>query len=129
MVVDSSAMFAILLKEPGWEPLATALVTARAASMSASTYVECSMVAERVGLAAGWKLLDELIERARIEIISFDTTQALIACDAFRRFGKGRHPAGLNLGDCFSYALAKHRNEPLLFKGTDFQQTDIAPAI
>jgi len=76
----------------------------------------------------GIRDLDLFLATARIELVPFDATQARLAREAFRRFGKGRHPAGLNLGDCFSYALARAMNEPLLFKGNDFSRTDVIPA-
>jgi ribonuclease VapC len=77
----------------------------------------------------GARELDALLGRSRVEFIAFDDAQAILARDAFRRFGRGRHPAGLNFGDCLAYALAKHLGEPLLFKGDDFTRTDITPAL
>ena len=87
------------------------------------------VMAGRLGDAASWQGLDELIEGAELEIVPHDRELALIARDAFLRFGKGRHPARLNCGDCASYALAKQRGIPLLFKGGDFARTDIVPAL
>jgi ribonuclease VapC len=97
--------------------------------ISAASFVEASMVIEARFGAAGLQDLDLLVSKADIEIASVDAEQALIARRAFSRFGNGRHPAGLNFGDCFAYALAEARGEPLLFKGIDFAQTDIESAL
>jgi ribonuclease VapC len=95
--------------------------------ISAASFVESSIViAARFG-AAGLSDLDRLVERAGIETVAVDLQQARAAREAFMRFGKGRHPAGLNFADCFSYALARTLGEPLLFKGEDFARTDIVP--
>jgi ribonuclease VapC len=96
--------------------------------MSAPVYVELFVVLQRRFGTAHQKTVEVLISELGIEVIPFDEPQALIAREAYRRFGKGRHPAALNFGDCFSYALAKHLNEPLLFKGEDFRQTDVLVA-
>jgi len=129
IVVDSSAAVAILLKEAGWEVLRDALLSTERAVMSAATLLEAGMVMEgRLGEAGGLDL-DRLIAEGRVDIVPFDASQAAIAREAFRRFGKGRHPAGLNLGDCFASALAAHLDEPLLYTGRDFARTDVAAAV
>lgn len=87
------------------------------------------VIAGRFGDDAVWEPLDALLARLDIEIIAHDAALAMIAREAFLRFGKGRHPAGLNFGDCAAYALAKANDAPLLFKGKDFTQTDITPAV
>ena len=96
--------------------------------MSAATYLELSIVMENKGGPRAGYELDELIAQTDVEIVPVTLEQAEAARVAWRRFGKGNHPARLNFGDCFSYALAKTAGEPLLFKGNDFSQTDIEPA-
>ncbi len=128
MIVDSSALIAVVLEE---QDQSTYLDLMRASdlAMSAPTLFECRLVAlRRSGPALEDKLLF-LIEGLKIEIVAFDEAQASLAADAFRRYGKGRDKAALNFGDCFSYALAKSRGEPLLYKGGDFARTDVAAAI
>jgi len=93
--------------------------------MSVATFVELSIVIESRYGAEGQRDLDQFIERARIELVAVDLEQAKLARVAFSRFGKGRHEAGLNYGDCFAYALARVLGEPLLFKGEDFSRTDV----
>jgi ribonuclease VapC len=95
--------------------------------MSVATLVEISIVIESRYGAEGLRDLDQLIERGGIELVAVDLEQAKLARGAFSRFGKGRHAAGLNYGDCFAYALAKMLGEPLLFKGEDFSRTDVPP--
>ena len=129
MVIDTSAIIAILTNEPEAERFASAIDSDPVRMMSAATLLETSIVIEaRYGLAGAEKF-DELIAVAQVGIRSFTPEQALIARRAYRSFGKGRHPASLNFGDCFSYALAKTAGEPLLFKGDDFSKTDIASVI
>lgn len=129
MVVDSSALIAILQLEPEAEAFTTALHDAAQPLLSAATYVEASvLIGSRRG-EGGVSDLDELISQVGIEIMPLTLGQALIARDAYARYGKGRHPASLNLGDCFAYALAKERDLPLMFKGNDFALTDIVSAI
>jgi len=126
MVIDTSALVAILFDEPEAEILERRLVEDGVRLMSAATLLEASMVVEgRLG-EEGKAVLDLWLFRTGAEIVPFDADQADIARRAWRRYGKGRHPAGLNYGDCFSYALAKSSGEPLLYKGDDFSQTDIA---
>ncbi|MGH6899674.1 MAG: type II toxin-antitoxin system VapC family toxin [Geminicoccaceae bacterium] len=129
MVVDSSVAIAILRREEGWERLRDALLSAGRCAMSSATLVEAGMVMEgRLGRAGG-RDLDRLVAEVPIEIVPFDFAQTTLAREAFRRFGKGRHPAGLNFGDCLSYALAKHLAAPLLFTGGDFVRTDVEPVV
>jgi ribonuclease VapC len=129
IVVDSSALVAILNDEPERRQFIDLIVDHGDPRVSASTYLETSMVMElRIGNRAG-RELDALLEDVGISIIPFDHVQAKIARDAFRLYGKGLHPAALNFGDCFSYALAKWLNAPLLFKGKDFALTDIKRAL
>jgi len=128
MVIDSSALMAIFLDEPDASIYASAIVNDRRRLISAATLAEASIVAIRRRQPDPIAALDILTARLRLMVIPVDHEQALLARDGFRRFGKGRHPAGLNFGDCFSYALAKQRGEPLLFKGNDFSQTDVAVA-
>lgn len=125
MVIDSSAMIAVLLDEENAARLAQAIDGDTLRLLSAANLLETSIVIESRKGAAGGRELDLLLYRAGIEIVPVDHDQAEIARIAWRRFGKGRHPAGLNYGDCFAYALAKTRREPLLFQGDDFSRTDI----
>ena len=128
MVIDSSAVIAILLGEPEAPRLAHAIAAAPARLMSSFSALECALVIEAKKGEAGGRELDLLLLRAGVEVSAFDVDQQEIARDAWRRFGKGRHPAGLNIGDCCAYALAVAAREQLLFKGTDFTQTDL-PAV
>jgi ribonuclease VapC len=126
MIVDTSALIAILRKEQGYQSFIETLLKTDRVRISAATLLESRMVANRDN---GLSELAELLAILDAEIIAVDEPQADIAFQGFLRYGKGRHPAGLNFGDCFSYALAKAHNEPLLFKGDDFPRTDIAAAI
>lgn len=128
IVLDTSALIAILLGEPPATTLAEAIQRNAPRLLSAASLVEASQVIESRKGEAGGRELDLLIYRAGIEIVPVDAAQAEVARAAFRRFGKGRHPAGLNYGDCFSYALAKVSEAPLLFVGDDFSRTDLAIA-
>jgi ribonuclease VapC len=129
MVIDTSAVLAILQDEPERPRFTAAIAESAQRSMSAATLLEVAIVVEaRFGIEGGWHL-DQLLERAGIEIVPVDDEQVRLAREGYRRFGKGRHPAGLNYGNCFSYALARLRQQRLLFKGEDFAQTDVAPAI
>jgi ribonuclease VapC len=128
MVIDSSALVAILLGEAGADRFTGALNEAPSLLMSAASVLETSMVIDsRLGDAAA-KILDRWLETTPIEIVVVTRHQIEVAREGFRRFGKGRHPAGLNFGDCFSYALAKVSGESLLYQGDDFSKTDISPA-
>ena len=128
MVIDTSALLAILQNEPERPAYNQTIELAERCALSTASFVELSMVIESRYGPEGVRDLDLFLSRARVELIPVDTDQAYIARLAFRRYGKGRHPAGLNFGDCFSYALAKSLGEPLLFKGEDFSQTDLTLA-
>jgi ribonuclease VapC len=125
MVIDSSALIAILRREPEEQGFRNAIKLASTRLLSASTRVEIGIVALGLAGDGGLKEADALLDTLRVETVPLSADHARLAIDAFRHFGKGRHPAGLNFGDCFSYALAKATGEPLLFKGDDFAQTDI----
>jgi ribonuclease VapC len=124
MIVDTSALIAILRREPDSDALAERLLGADEVRMSSGTLLEARIVAERDG---GDAELAELLDLAGIEIVPPDARQIDLAFEGFRRFGRGRHPAGLNFGDLFAYALARALDEPLLFKGEDFGKTDVTP--
>jgi ribonuclease VapC len=125
MVVDTSAVIAILFGEPETASFVQALVHDPKKMISAFNALESAIVVEAKKGEAGGRELDLLLHRARIEIIALNDDQVEIALGAWRTYGKGNHPAGLNIGDCCAYALAKYSGEPLLFKGEDFSQTDI----
>lgn len=129
MIVDSSALLAMLLKEPEGRLIDKAIADSGDCRISSGNYLETSIVALGRNGPDGLRDLDLLIARFRIEIAPFTESQAYLARQAFARFGKGRHPAGLNFGDCMAYALAKETGEELLFKGTDFGLTDVAVAV
>ncbi len=126
MVIDTSALIAILQDEPERRVLNEAIEAAESCAMSTGSFLEISMVIESRYGPDGTRDLDLFISKARITFASVDADQAHVARDAFRRYGKGRHSAGLNFGDCFAYALARTLDEPLLFKGNDFALTDNA---
>src|ERR1700720_3482264 len=123
MVIDTSAIIAVLLNEANAVRIAQAIETGSPRLLSAANFLEASIIIESRKGEAGGRELDLLIYRAGIEIVAVDQNQAETARAAWRRFGKGRHPAGLNYGDCFAYALASSRRLPLLFRGNDFSQT------
>lgn len=130
IVADTSAIVAILRDEPEKDRFVDALLAASPRFMSAVSLQEAGMViAGRFGGDAIWRPLDALLARLDMEIVAHDAALARIARQAFLRFGKGRHPAGLNFGDCAAYALARAYALPLLFKGEDFTKTDIVAAI
>ena len=125
MVIDTSALIAILGYETEAAQFAAAIQDDPVRLISAASLLECAIVIEaRYGQAGGDKL-DELLQAAQIKVEPVTAEQVVAARLAYRTYGKGRHPAGLNFGDCFAYALAKITGEPLLFKGDDFSQTDI----
>lgn len=126
MVVDTSALVAILQNEPERRLFNEAIEMAERRAMSVASFVEASMIVEARYGADGIRDLDLFIAKAGIELVAVDADQAHIARAAFRDYGKRRHPAGLNFGDCFAYALAKLLDVPLLFKGNDFALTDVA---
>ena len=125
MVIDSSALMAILRGEPEERAFRHAIRTAAIRLLGAATRVESGIVALGRRGEPGLEQLQTLIERLELDVVPLSNDHAKLAVDAFRRFGKGRHPAALNFGDCFSYALARATGEPLLFKGDDFSQTDV----
>jgi ribonuclease VapC len=129
MVVDTSALVAILFDEPEAERFGRALAAAPLRLLSAITRVELSFVIEGRKRDAGRADLERLLQHGAFEVVSVTPQQTGIAIDAFRRFGKGRHRAGLNIGDCFSYALAMSTGGPLQFKGDDFSHTDVRSAL
>lgn len=126
MVIDASALMAIFLGEPERRILLDFILEADSRAISAASVLETGIVLEaRRGEAAG-REFDLFVTRAGLQIVPVDSEQVEIARLAWRKYGKGRHAAGLNFGDCFSYALAKSLGEPLLAKGTDFRATDIS---
>jgi ribonuclease VapC len=127
-VIDSSALLSIVLGEPDAEAFARRLVEPGRKVVSAVTLFEAAVAAERRGGLEARDRLDRLVTRINPEIVAFDGQLLGWARDAFRRFGKGRHPAALNLGDCIAYATARHSVLPMLFKGADFSQTDVGSA-
>lgn len=129
IVADTSAFVAILQKELDGDSYRHALLEAEKVLISTATAVELHIVVtEKLG-TDGILRLNRLLAQPLFEIVSLDQQQMIIASQAYERFGKGRHPAKLNYGDLFSYALAKSRNLPLLFKGNDFSQTDLIPCL
>lgn len=125
MVIDTSAILAILFGEPEAESFIHAIASDQRRLVSAFTILETAAVLMSRKGSAAVRELDLLLHGARITVVSFDPDQARIARNAYETFGKGRHPAALNLGDCCSYALARSSGEALLFKGNDFSQSDI----
>lgn len=128
MIVDSSALVAILLEEPEARRLGQAILSAPSRRISAFNWLESMVVAERRKGAIGTSEMLANISLLHIESVATDPRQMVAAYEAWRRFGKGRHPAALNLGDCCAYAASVTLGEPLLFKGTDFSHTDVAVA-
>jgi ribonuclease VapC len=125
MVIDTSAVLAILQDEPERRLFNEAIEAAETRRMSVVTLVESARVIETRYGADGVRALDLFISKAGIELVPVDTEQAHAARRAFSAFGKGRHPAGLNFGDCFAYGLARVAGDALLFKGSDFSRTDL----
>jgi ribonuclease VapC len=129
MIVDTSALLAILLNEPDAAQIAEAMESADTLRISVASYLEAAIFVDRNGDEVRRALLDTFLEEFSIQLEPVTVEQARVARQAFLWFGKGRHPAGLNFGDCFTYALAKVTREPLLFKGQDFARTDLTSAI
>ena len=125
MILDTSAIIAILANEPDAELYIRAISEASYCRISAGSFIELGLVIESQFNIEVSQQCDALFRRAGIAIEPVTVEQAHIARQASRDFGKGRHPAGLNFGNCFAYALAKATNEPLLFKGEDFRKTDV----
>ena len=129
MILDTSALAAIFFDEPEASRYTRIIHDADHCLISAGNFLELSLVLEgQLGMEAV-RQCDMFFRRAGIIIEPFTVEQAHLARQAFHDFGKGRHPAGLNFGDCFAYALSRHTGEPLLFKGSDFKKTDIVSAI
>lgn len=129
MVLDTSAIIAILFDESDGAALLDAVLADATRIVPAPVLVECTIVAEaRAGENAA-RELDLLLDRLGVTILPCTHDDALLARSAWRRYGRGRHKAGLNFGDCFSYAASKRTNEPLLFKGDDFRKTDVVSAL
>ncbi len=129
MIVDSSAVLAVLNRESDSARYESAIAQAALCRISVASLLETAIVVESRGGAEAGRELDAFLERAGIEAAPVTTEQLAAARRAWRRFGRGNHPAALNFGDCFAYALAEVTNEPLLYKGADFSRTDIAPAV
>jgi ribonuclease VapC len=130
MIVDTSAIIAILRGEPEGEGFASTILAAGGAQISAASYVEVGAVVDRVGDPVLSRRLDELLELLHIDLVPFDAAQARASRAAYLDFGKGsNHPAGLNFGDCLTYGLAKTSGLPLLFVGNDFSVTDLQSAM
>ena len=128
MILDSSAIIAVLRDEPDADTLSAAIESAETRRLSAATYVESAIVIDSNRSPLLSNLLDSFLGRSLITIEPVTVEQARLAREAYRDYGKGRHKAGLNFGDCFAYALAKDKGEPLLFKGDDFRNTDVEVA-
>jgi ribonuclease VapC len=126
VVVDSSVLIAILLAEPEAEDFAKRLFDTDDIYISAVSVLESAIVIEYKKGEQGSRQFDELLKIIAPTIVAFDSQQALLARNAWRKFGKGRHPAKVEFGDCCSYAVAKYLNQPLLFKGDNFSKTDLA---
>jgi len=129
MVVDTSALVAVLLGEPERDAFIDVLVEAHDPLISTGTLLEASIVMQAKTGPDGVSDLDALLAAIAVRPVAVDAAQVSLARDAFGQFGKGRSPAGLNYGDCFAYALAQTMGRPLLFKGADFAHTDVMPAV
>jgi ribonuclease VapC len=130
MIIDTSAIIAILRNEPEADICANAIAKSAARRVSAVSYVEAAVVIDASKSPVASRRFDDLFREAKLSIEPVTEEQARIAREAYRDFGKGsKHRAGLNFGDCFAYALAKTSGEPLLFKGNDFRHTDVSPAL
>ena len=129
MILDTSAVLAIVFGEPGFEAFAEAIARAPSCKISAASFLEVSVVAEAREGDRGIRQCDSFLRSAGATVEPFTEEHALLARQGFSDYGKRRHKANLNFGDCFSYALAKATGEPLLFKGDDFSKTDIQPAL
>ncbi len=129
LVVDSSAVIAIAFGEAERKYFIDPLCHATHVAMSYVTLFECSIILLRRTESSRAEILNDLLREFSVELVPADDVQTALAINAYRRFGKGRHRAGLNFGDCFSYALAKQLDEPLLCKGEDFVRTDLLIAL
>jgi ribonuclease VapC len=129
MIVDASALVAIVLKEPDWETLEKTLLDSPENLISPVNRMEVFMRLDSIDGEWLVKKFEALSVNLRLTTVSLDDAQLGLAQEAFRHFGKGRHKAALNMGDCFAYALAKSKGQPILFKGNDFIHTDLEPAV
>ena len=129
MILDTSALIAILFQEPEADLFIRAIHDADCCLMSAGSFLELSLVLDRQAPLETGRQSEMFFRRAGIVIEPFTVEQAYLARQAFHDFGKGRHAAGLNFGDCFAYALARQTGQPLLFKGKDFRKTDVVSAL
>ncbi len=129
MVIDPSALIAVIFDEADGPLFREAILAAESAYLAAPSAVELTLVAMGKKGTEGELRAQAILDLGGIQIVPFDASHAVVAQQAFRLYGKGRHPAALNFGDCLSYALAKSLGEPLLFKGNDFRLTDVVPAL
>jgi ribonuclease VapC len=129
VIVDASALLAVVLDEPDARRFAVAIRRSARARMPAPAWFEAALAIETRGDDIASRRFDEATRRLRIELMPFTPQHAELAREARRIYGRGRHPAKLNFGDCMAYGVAKAEGEPLLFKGKDFAQTDIEPAL
>jgi ribonuclease VapC len=129
MVIDSSALLAILFAEPDANRYSDAIAEAATRLLSAANFLESGIVIDNQVNPAAGRQLDRLVDQAGIAIVAVTAAHVAIARQAYLDYGKGNHPAALNFGDCFAYALGKATGEPLLFKGDDFSQTDLRSAL
>lgn len=130
VILDASALLAILFDEPDGERMEDMLLRSpKRPSMSPVNFLEAAIRIDRMGSEAKSRKFDALFATLAIEIATVSPQQANLAREAYQKFGRGNHPAKLNLGDCFAYALSKARSEPLLFKGDDFSKTDVEAAL
>lgn len=129
MIIDTSALLPIVLTEHDESRFLSAIVSSRSRAISVANWLEATIVVESRGDSVAGSSLEQFVRDAQIKLIDVTVEQADLARDAWRKFGRGRHRARLNFGDCFAYSLAKMRREPLLFKGDDFAQTDFEPAL
>ena len=129
VIVDASALLAILFDEPDGQQMEDMLIRShKRSAMSPVNFLEAAVRVDRFGSDTKSRKFDELLTTLAIDLATVSPEQALLAREAYQKFGKGNHPAQLNLGDCFAYALSKARGEPLLFKGDDFSKTDVEAA-
>ena len=129
MIIDTSALLAVILNEEDEEQMLTAMIDAPTLRISTANWVEAAIIIDARRNPAATMRFDDVIAELRLEIVPVSAQIASRARRAYVNYGKGYHPARLNFGDCFSYALAKEYGEPLLFKGSDFSETDIQPAL
>ena len=128
MIVDSSALVAIVLREPGWEAIVARLGAATSPAIGAPTLAEAGLVLTAKIGAKARIVLSRLLQESGLSIVPFGEEHWRVAVEAYARFGKGKHPAALNFGDCLTYAVAQLAGQPLLFVGSDFSKTDLRPA-